>query len=1710
MKSNVDRDYGLKLWFIYKKNIPKNPSFYFVFFIIKFFPIFLLTHNLKGLENNNFGFEKILRQLTLFPQDFSHILILNYFGISILIYCLILFIIFSFAVLLFSYKRFANKNEFQIYKVPSIKFPIPRIMKRFTIFSSWLFLIIVFVSQYLGEYCFVGIFFIYFQPDSNDFDETFMNSFKEFDLSFGKKKYIFGALHILFFIFILLLTFACFLFTSTKTLSHKYGFQTTTMSWSVVVLTLLFQMQGIYSTSMYYSLPFRNTLRFILCCITTFLLSVHVFFTLKTYDFDSYFVFVMKFIGNWCMIAGLLEIVLYFITDVQMSQKMTLIKTVVEIVNAFTLTSFLINNQKKKSFEIFSHKIYVDKERIPPNSLKEYYYLLFKYVNGQDNFLELYNILQSHYYQCSNENCKCLKNIKKSQSLPLTEQKAFFNRLFITIGEQEIVNCIMNYEHKYKIAKMQELILLHVDFLFSIKKNYFLTFYLTHYYLEMKRNHLNIFYKYDLYEIRCLIIEKFKTEKKAPTRIIKTKIIFQSILLSSKHFEKAKSFINIQIFLEKIKIMLYSCCNALEEVINYKDRSMFNSKHTFTCEDLLKVIHRYTNDKNKIDIIIKEYFSKFYISNVEMNYLLKSYFNLIYGEIPIQYRKRINENSIKNYLKDKSISVTDQHLILFLTNDNKLLIRYASLFLVERLHYDHHELIGSEFPDLLPHFLSKYHFAYMKHFLCNGLLTYQKTSFLQTKECNLIPFNIKCKSLPTPMALAMIIKLNEKTNANTREKMFYSILDEQFAFQSISKDFEILFYFNIKMYHAINLNFCQLIGINQDLVTGLFKEEKKKQRKKLLLKAKKEKFFYSLLTSVKPEDYFLFKTARHFKKNTEAATQLLKINKYHSIRAMALLEKQIEGIGLEKESITRIHELYAQLNSKVIDQGRTLTNGINTFLVKFELKCIGDLLYYKTTIKENQCEIINESINVSKLEDTAEHKGIYFLSEKEKFPDLGSLNKSNYSINDSKAGLVLNSKLKRSLRKQPMKIKSKILSTDIVYQRNKLNFIFVIIKIIQFVLFFCLLVLTIANAINNTLTLSDSQAIFYINIYSYLLMNNIYLGSFLCIHNCLVSNKIQSKPMQDISILKQSGTDIIENYHFLLKYINQLINKKEIQKIYDILYSDDPYYLLLPNWKYSSRNDTLGEELYIIYYSFTKFDPQTETDCRIKEYFYGGKFQHEPNDLNSIYERFIFYILANIIKRIGPKIQSLITVSNSLLLDYNGESGNLVIYMNTGVLINGFFLYVSMSFSLLFLYKMLKQDFCYLLEHREYEQDFRLEINKLKHLIVNFNREEVFNFEQSKITNAKENTMSSLKQTQKTKGNQKEIEKEDEEYIGYKTLLKLSRMKIMILTLIIILIGFALFIVVQIGYILFILNWYKKRLTETMLSISFLGRIPKMTELLLYSSISVIFNNMNYMLKNTSDYNDDILSNYYEVELDINSHSLFSKLNTSQFNYIYYQLYIVQKNIEMLLNDVSLGSIIKETTKFENAIYNKEDSCIYPSLYYIKANYTGVANDITTIFTQVNEYSSECRTVSKGINMNGIQLMMDSLISSLTVLYEDFYIQKENERDITKFLTSIIYNNYVDNLQSTLKIIHYDISYLVDKDMLFSNEQIAPIDALFSIASLLFSCGVIFAIIFIFIKKLENNNQVLNEFSTFFEKGLTSFQKNQSKALKLLFEKERD
>ena len=122
--------------------------------------------------------------------------------------------------------------------------------------------------------------------------------------------------------------------------------------------------------------------------------------------------------------------------------------------------------------------------------------------------------------------------------------------------------------------------------------------------------------------------------------------------------------------------------------------------------------------------------------SIEVKFLLYYYSKLFNTNLPKRTKSVIynGANSIPSYEEFEKINfdkfiAKKNALILFLTHENKFIIRYTSTELNDVLLYKRHELLGSDFNEIMiPRDIAPYHTIYMKEFILMGNKTYSKIS----------------------------------------------------------------------------------------------------------------------------------------------------------------------------------------------------------------------------------------------------------------------------------------------------------------------------------------------------------------------------------------------------------------------------------------------------------------------------------------------------------------------------------------------------------------------------------------------------------------------------------------------------------------------------------------------------------------------------------------------------------------------------------------------------------------------------------------------------------------------------------------------------------------------------------------------------------------------------------------------------------------------
>ena len=1793
--ATIDDEYLFKMKLFYRKKIPSNDTFYVVFFLIKFLPIMLFTH---GIDANNepkvFTITKIIRSIIIFNHKVS----VNYISLCCIVYAIIIILLLSFLYIFLAFLKASKTTDNKLYGIPSNKFEVSTLVKVMFRYTCYLFLFIMFIYQHLIEILFYGIFKVY----SSYIDSSNFNN-KALLLEY-KYPYLILGLNIFFIIVLFVLLYNFFALTTTQTISNTFGFNYSFSRVDVSFYILMFSLQGVYSTSYYYTESYRKTYQIILCYIMIGMLGIKTFITFYQVNYLGCGILLrfISFLTHFCLISGVTEVMIYHIIgdSYKGDQVYYFVTLAFDLANALLTSIFIEKIQKTFSFRNLASNVFFSNKFFDIDSLFGFYWKLKKMGKGQNRFLVILELFQVHQEKCSDEKCRCQRFMKYLSLMHNKERIDNLINKFFYIGESKITEMIMN-----RSTPLSKLLFLHCDFLYSLKENLNVSLYLCQYYLIKMRNDLDFHYAYMIYELNYLTMKKIK--------------------LKDKSDKKAKGFLKENLLLDKIMKIISILCTNIERLLYMKNLKNSNSKLLYTCEDILNPLTEYVEKNTTLIGFIISFTKKHRFElSIEVKFLLYYYSKLFNTMLPKKTKQIIYNasNPIPSYDEfekinfDKAITKKNA-LILFLTHDNKFIIRYTSTEINDILLYKRHELLGTDFNEIMiPKDIAPYHTIYMKEFILMGNKGYAKSSFLLNKDNQLIPVNIMCEVQPTISSLYTFI-VNVELNNSQSYKNYYVISDTTYNLWSISESFEKEFFFSVKMLNSLKINICDMFGVNKERLNEYFKNIK-------FDNTKFNKKQINALTSVKKEEMYFYDTmdVNWLKTDKQKAidfksVKLIIVGKDKFIAYLRKLFKNIEELGIEIEWKIKLANLFTKLkysaltqsilesnNGLVTDVGPTNKESSDIFLVKYHLKLIGQLQYYVMTISE----IIDENlehlidiedrspipqlpeITVSLAKDKTIATGYQFkdtpsfLSRNnsirimnisadfngmdilKKLPsniskdqvyeqpsitgsfanmnsgiisfNNGSLTNSTSLNNVSASNALLLSqkktekkdKLKPTL--EPVLIPSQIAKETIVINKAKMDklikdsTILQVYKFVEFFLLFGVLMLNIGNFIYNQTSLTFSLNLFNINSYSFLLGNDIFYGSMASLNLCLLTDEIQRGDIENLqNKIQQSAKDLMNHYQLLYGYMNLMIEETPIIRIYSLFNIEKNYSQILSNWVENEYISSLIGEIYSFHYWLKTFNAENSSNnyCRIQRFFFSNKFNEikgQTNELATNEEKFIYYICSNVVSHISEQLEDLTKISNDILKqeNKNAKVGSLAI--NICILIVGAILYGAIVCNLQASRVLFKGKMIYLFTKHENEEVFNEDIGKFKKLLDCFSKMECNGYTvfKTKITDTNnleggfymnktvnENSVR-IKKKKKTKyKSSKEKEKEREEELRAAEELEnknditnmqfdtLATPRFSKISLLVLSFAFMVFFTIEILGVVLSTKRYDGLMTENEFATNFLNRGPKLNELVLYSIISVILNDPNYISRDPTKYKESVLSNYFNIDLDLESNSIFQALGESDYAYLYYQIYIIRNNILMFINKKEMSQYLPTTSQNEYLFDNGENFCVYATYQYVD-HYYGNDPDNQNFLELITREAKQCRTVGNGMNLNGYNAGMDLMLLLLQNLYYTFKNEEDNPEERQKtFLMSDDIKIIEENLLNVIRSLHFADSFLVIEDINNSYHSIHRIKIIFSLLSIGLTGIVILSILVLVVIKLEYYNYVLTEIVTMFDRALKNY-----------------
>lgn len=1760
------------LLYFYRKTIPKSPILFYLFISIKFISVYLITHNIEP-DSTYLSISYLLQKLNIS----SHIITsksINYSLLSLILNCILIVTVIIIFVNLQLIKKAQRSSDSSLYHIPNSKLSIAKNHKQFLKGFIYFFCIIVFFSHFIIEYFSYSFFFIYPSSINRYFLESHLVSLNQYNQRIFINKYFLCVINTVGIIIVFVYSYFFLLYSSYRTMTKSFGVQVYSTHKRIIPMIIIFHLHGAYSITQFFIPSYCKKIRFALCVMMMILLLLIFLLYYQAYNIStSVFGLVICFLCHWCLLSSIIEIITYISNIRNINRSFYFMKFVFEVCNGIFLTVGILAKNKSSALGNFQKCLFSNhKLKYLNYSLYEYFLLVQQSCENKSNFVWFYDFVINHRQYCTNENCQCQRNSVINSITPQSDPELLF-KLLSSIGEELIVSSI-NRPILSQLSIIEEYYLLHVDFLISIEKKYFLSLYLCQYYLHQKSDRIGFLYGYYLFEINKLIFSKFKGKRLDPNEL--NNHIAKNQKKMIEIISIPKRFLLEQFKIDKIKQMIFFCISEFEKLMNYRYIKNYKKKITFNGDDILLPLGFFLKTRKKLLTYISAYCQKEEFPTVEIHYIITYAFNYLYdNQTQKEFKRFVPNITIYENDYDTIESIEYHYMILFLEPDDRFVVRYASVNLIEELYYKKKDFIGIDFNELIPKQISQEHFSEMKKFFANDNTEYKKETFLLTKDMNIIKVQVKCHNLPTASHfLSMILKISSSKKNEEKDMLCYNLLlNENFKFISTSLNFEKQFFFSIKMLNVLKIDFCQLFGLNNDTLMNRFKKMTVKKRK--VLKNENGTLNSSILTSVKSEYHYLYDYTMNYRTERKSRPSMIVteiVSKNKALNEIQKLENNIQE--LEKEWKERIVELYNRLRANKETQMSTDFKCTNTnFFIRIELRAIGFLFYYVVLIKEEILKTeyplidmyselsntqVNQYLNVPQLKSFAFLKNNQNLSCKSLFTKnsnhtpnntgntnqpyivltpntitsnmnmISSIPNSSMMINgsSSKLGLVSHDlKLLHIAQKKTFKA-SNAKGFKEKNEYNKNTFILFrmqkalrIMKHLNRVVFLCVICLIAFNFIFNKITTQLSIDLFYVNSNSFLVKADIYFSSLAVITTCLIHDRLRGGDINAFgNRVKTRAADLLLHYSQLINNLNVIVNHLQSNELYALVYKDNQYDLLNKDWTYYHRKSSFGEEVYYMHMALVQFDISKEdSKCRIKEQFFNRKFQlmDEDDDSSepSAEEKYLFYILFNVITKLSRKMDSITTKTNQIVKEYNNQAENTIDLLNLLILSFGILLYGMIFLTIGLFHLKFRYDMIKLFEQKKNDGLLRFQLSIFKKVIEDFGTTECKLFEkiiQSKTILPESITRGDVRQIikklTKTDGsivlnNSKELQKniltakniisEEDSSLDnkdFKKLVSLQRTQELVSFNSLF---FVCFLTIEAVNMVLKHQFFKELMIQNNFAIDYLSRIPKFGELELYAIISVIFNDMNYITTEYSEYNQVVLANYYQIDLDIESDSLFQSLGNSHFAFIYYQLFITRRNIQLLTYDSEKSNILRRTKDLEILFNTKDNFCIYMPLYFIiyqSVDFT--ASQIDEIFSSVSKLVKECRLTSNGINLTGSKSSADLVIKQLCDMYVEHFKLNSEERHPFLFFVQENYLYIDENLQLPLKKLHNVNSYIIKEEIKVFYDNNQSLEFVMGSIILITNCAFVMILFFLLKTRIETYGNISVEMNDLLDKVL--------------------
>jgi len=988
MENKIKNEYFLEFIYLIRKNFPKKNLYYFTYFFIKFIGLILSTNNLRNFEsksNNITSFYSILSKICIFNSSIK-IINFHYQLISLLIFILCFGIVFYYLFLFFQLKNVFNESNSisqQTNKLLNITKYIEIQMKIITKIVLFINLISGIICEYLS-FGIISPIIKHIITDSSKIQNMNIQYISNYfsNILFSTK--ITMILNIISFIILYFIGYIFMILNDIHCLFSTYGVALYSKKKQTFFIYIFTFFQPIYGYIFIFNDSLRCKIHLFICIFVIIIITFFIISNIYNYNFfyDSKIPIFNLGISIYCWYNGILEIILYnFIKNKEkMTQTFSIIKLFISICTSILILYIILYKNKYYFSILFSkHLFNLEEKNI---EIGEFYEYIREYCKfRRDNFQNpdrIYELINKHKQKCTLTNCLCNSLFKTL--ICFDDNIDEFNKELIIIGEQEITNKIYSFYKTKKFNKIFEhYCFLHVQYIYIISQRNYLALYFANKYLHSPyiTGKIN---NYFLYESKKQILEEIFNEK---IKIENHFYGFNNHINIKKYLstiKQLKKFFYFTLLIEKIKNLLLDNLRNLEIVFLFRREMRKNVKLTSlnkkTFNNFLKSCNIIKNNDEYIQNLLSNHLKGKIIHNLEIGFLLTNYFYLIHHQIPSKiegtFEQRYQYSFISELIEyDENEFNMKYPMIVSLSNISDIfLISYINNILCESLGFTKSKIINNDFQILIPKDITKVHSCYMKQFLFIPGAFFSKNTYILDNEKYLVNCFFECKILPDFQKVFRIIinfKLTLNDNDNT---LIYSVfLDKHLSFVSLCRDFEHLFFFNMRMFEILNINFCEFFGLNQ---TSLYNHLRKDENEEKNASFIEEDKALSIFTIVSPEKIFKYRKEKKSIQNLRKKVKVYKqfIEKKQILEGLSNLVKTIDEIGLDIEWYQRVKCLGQRLKVRppthsLINLNPSFNENAKSFEAIFYSKFIDDIPYYIVKIEEKN--LIHLAKNVSDI-----------------------------------------------------------------------------------------------------------------------------------------------------------------------------------------------------------------------------------------------------------------------------------------------------------------------------------------------------------------------------------------------------------------------------------------------------------------------------------------------------------------------------------------------------------------------------------------------------------------------------------------------------------------------------------------------------------------------------------------------------------------------